>query len=318
MNHPSQDITSSIKVDKRQGIGLSRRGWTLFLALGLIWGMPYLLIRIALVDLHPVIVAAGRTAVGALVLMPLVLGRGALSAAFREWKWLALYTLAEISAPWVLIGYAESHVPSSTAGLLIALTPLIAAVVATTIGEERLGRLRLVGLALGFLGLLAIYGLDLQTVDSRAVLALMLSACGYALGPMILARKLAHLQPIAVVAASLIVAFILYLPFIPFFQPSSVSIPAISAVVCLGLICTALAFVLLLGLIAEAGPARATVIAYVNPAVAILLGATLLGESITLGMGLGFVLIIAGSILATSNGRSTPKSTGLNNKVAKR
>jgi drug/metabolite transporter (DMT)-like permease len=306
MSRLSQGATAPIAADKPQGASLSRRGWALFLALGLIWGMPYLLIRIALADLHPVMLAAGRTAVGALVLLPIALrGRG-LAEAFRAWKWLALYTLAEITAPWVLIGYAETQVPSSTAGLLIALTPLIAAVLATWLGSERPGWRRLMGLALGFLGLVAIYGFDLGTSSSLAVLALILSACGYALGPLILARKLSHLQPLAIVAASLIVAFVLYLPVMPLFWPARVSAAAIGAVLCLGVLCTALAFTLLLGLVAEAGPARATVIAYVNPAVAIVLGVLVLGEALTIGMGLGFVLIIAGSILATSADGSTP------------
>jgi drug/metabolite transporter (DMT)-like permease len=307
MNRTTERITSSITSDKSQTLRMSRRGWAIFLALGIIWGMPYLLIRIAINDLHPVLVAAGRTAVGAVVLLPAALHRRTLSEALRQWKWLALYTLAEITAPWVLIGYAESHVPSSTAGLLIAMTPLIAAVIATKLGDDRLSRRRLAGLALGFLGLATIYGLDLGTADAPAVIALMLSACGYAAGPLILARKLSHVQPIAVVTASLIIALIMYSPFIPFYWPAHVSIPSIGAVVCLGVICTALAFVLLLRLVAEVGPTRSTVVAYVNPAVAIALGAALLGEPMTIGMGLSFVLIIAGSILATSNDGSTPR-----------
>lgn len=307
MNRTTERITSSSSAGKSQALRMSRRGWALFLALGLIWGMPYLLIRIGINDLHPVLVAAGRTAVGAVVLLPAALHRRTLSEAFRQWKWLSLYTLAEIIAPWVLIGYAESHVASSTAGLLIAMTPLIAAVIATKLGDDQLNRQRIAGLVLGFLGLATIYGLDLGTADAPAVIALMLSACGYAAGPLILARKLSHVQPIAVVTASLIIALIVYSPFIPLYWPAHVSIPSIGAVVCLGVICTALAFVLLLRLVAEVGPARSTVVAYINPAVAIALGAALLGEPMTIGVGLSFVLIIAGSILATSDDASTPR-----------
>jgi drug/metabolite transporter (DMT)-like permease len=110
MSRTTEHITSSVTSDKSQTLRMSRRGWAIFMALGLIWGMPYLLIRIAINDLHPVLVATGRTAVGALVLLPAALHRRTLSEALRQWKWLALYTLAEITAPWVLISYAESHV----------------------------------------------------------------------------------------------------------------------------------------------------------------------------------------------------------------
>lgn len=301
MTHTLEDGPPSTRTSQRHATRMSGRGLALFLALGLIWGMPYLLIRVAVEDLHPVILAAGRSAIGALVLIPLALRGRALRAAFREWKWLALYTLAEITLPWVLIAYAESQVPSSTAGLLIALTPILAALVATRMGDDRLGGRRIAGLALGLLGLAAVYGLDLGSSNALAVIALFVSACGYAVGPIILARKLSHVPPLGVVAASLILAFVFYLPGIPFFWPESVSAPALGAVVGLGLFCTALAFVLLLGLVSAVGPARATVVAYVNPVVAILLGAVFLGESLTVGLGLGFGLILAGSFLATGH-----------------
>lgn len=307
MSRISERARPAVPAGGPRALRMPRRGWLLFLALGLIWGMPYLLIRIALHDLHPVVLAAGRTAVGALVLMPAALRSRALPEALRAWKWLALYTLAEITAPWVLIGYAETQVPSSTAGLLIALTPLIAAAATTGLGDERLGRRRIAGLALGFVGLAALYGLDLRAASAPAILALLVSACGYALGPIILARKLAQLQPMAVVAGSLIIAFLIYAPFVPWFWPASVSPAALGAVACLGVVCTALAFVLLLRLVAAVGPARATVIAYINPAVAIALGAAVLGEAMTLGMALSFGLIIAGSILATSGEAPAPR-----------
>lgn len=287
---------------------MNTRAWMLFLALGIIWGMPYLLIRIAVEDLHPVIVAFGRTAVGALVLLPFAFNGSALSAALRHWKWLLVYTLFEITGPWVLIAYAETRLTSSTAGLIVATTPLIAAAVVAGLGHERIEPRRLLGLALGLCGVAGFMGADIRPGDMPAMLALILSAVGYAIGPIIAARKLSHIDPIGVVTGSLILAFLIYLPAAPFFWPATVSAASAWSVVGLGLLCTAIAFVLLFALIAEVGPARSTVIAYVNPAIALLLGVVILNEPLTIGMAIGFPLIIIGSILGTAGRKaSTPR-----------
>lgn len=279
---------------------MSRKALLLFLALGVIWGVPYLLIRIAVADYHPVIVAFGRAAIGALVLLPFALrGKGVL-AGFRKPGWLILFTLVEISGPWFLIGFAETKVTSSLAGLIIALTPILAAILGIVLSQERLGAGRLVGLGLGLAGVVALLGFDEQPTELLPVLALGASALGYALGPIIVARKLADTDDGAVVVASLIVASVIYLPFVPAYWPARFPLDASLAVIALAVVCTALAFQLLFALIAEVGASRATVIAYLNPAVAVLLGVAILGEPFSLALLVGFALIMAGSYFSTA------------------
>lgn len=278
---------------------MTRRGWMLFLALGVIWGMPYLLIRIAVESIDPLVVAFGRTLIGALLLLPVAVHRGALVPAFRRWRWLLLFTLVEISGPWLLLGHAETRLNSSTTGLIIAVVPLMAALIVTRLGHDKLGRRRIAGLAIGFVGVAALVGIDVHLSDYLAVGALVLASLGYAIGPVIIDRKLNDVAPIGVVAASLLIATLLYAPFAPFLWPAQVPAAAGWSVVGLGIVCTATAFMLFFALIAEVGPARATVITYINPAVAIVLGAWVLSEPLTLGMAIGFPLVIAGSILAT-------------------
>lgn len=279
---------------------MSRKALLLFLALGVIWGVPYLLIRVAVVDYHPVIVAFGRAAIGALVLLPFALRGKGVVAGFRKPGWLVLFTLAEISGPWFLIGFAETRVTSSLAGLIIALTPIIAALLGVVLSRERLGAGRFMGLALGLAGVAALLGFDEQPVELWPVLALAASALGYALGPIIVARKLADADDGAVVVVSLIIATVFYLPFVPAYWPARFTLDASLAVIALAVFCTALAFQLLFALIAEVGASRATVIAYLNPAVAVLLGVAVLGEPFSVALLAGFALIVAGSYFATA------------------
>jgi drug/metabolite transporter (DMT)-like permease len=286
---------------------MSKRGWLLFLALGLLWGMPYLLIRIAVKEIDPLVMAGTRTLMGALLLLPIAWHRSALAPAFRKWKWLLAFTLIEISVPWLLLGHAETRLNSSTAGLLIAIVPLFAALIVTKLGHERLEPRRMFGLGLGFAGVALLVGLDIHVSDYLAVAATVVVSLCYAIGPIIIDRKLKDVPAIGVITASLIVATLIYVPFAPFLWPDKVSANAAWSVVGLGVLCTAGAFMVFFALIAEVGPARATVITYVNPAVAIVLGAIVLNEPLTFGMLIGFPLVIAGSFLGTM--RAQPAAT---------
>lgn len=282
---------------------MTRRGWILFIVLGLLWGMPYLLIRIAVGTIDPLVVAGSRTLIGALLLLPVALHRNALGAAFRNWKWLLAFTLIEISVPWVLLGHAETRLTSSTAGLLIAIVPLFAAIIVSRLGHERLEARRMLGLGVGFAGVALLVGLDIHFSDLLAVLATIVVSLCYAIGPIIIDRKLNNVPAIGVITASLILATLIYLPFAPFLWPTEFNASAVWSVAGLGVLCTAAAFMIFFALIAEVGPARATVITYVNPAVAIVLGALVLNEPLTTGMMIGFPLVILGSFLGTT--RST-------------
>ena len=284
---------------------MTRRGWALFLALGLLGGMPYLLIRIAVAEIDPLVMAFGRTLIGATLLLPVAIYRRALGPALRRWRVLLVFTLVEISGPWLLLGHAETRLNSSTAGLLLAAVPLIAAVIVAKLGHERLHGRRLAGLMIGLAGVAALVGLDIHTSDWIAVAEIALTSLGYAIGPIIISRRLNDVPPLGVVAGSLLIAVLLYSPFAPSLWPAHASPGAIASVAGLGVFCTAIAFLAFFALIAEVGPARATVITYINPVVAIILGVLFLHEPLTLGMAIGFPLVIAGSILGTARMRES-------------
>ena len=204
---------------------MSKRGWILFLSLGLLWGMPYLLIRIAVQRDRSPGGRRMRTLIGSLLLLPVALHRNALRPAFRHWKWLLAFTLIEISVPWVLLGHAETRLNSSTAGLLIAVVPLFAAIIVTRLGHERLEPRRLFGLGLGFAGVALLVGLDIHFTDLLAVAATIVVALCYAIGPIIIDRKLNDVPAIGVITASLILATVIYAPFAPFLWPEQFSAP---------------------------------------------------------------------------------------------
>src|SRR6478752_7382764 len=194
---------------------MSKRGWILFLSLGLLWGMPYLLIRIAVAEYDPLMVAGTRTLIGSLLLLPVALHRKALAPAFRKWKWLLAFTLIEISIPWVTLGHAETRLNSSTAGLLIAVVPLFAAIIVSKLGHEKLEPRRIAGLAVGFAGVALLVGLDIDFRDWLAVAGTVVVSLCYAIGPIIVDRKLKDVPAIGVVTASLILATVIYAPLAP-------------------------------------------------------------------------------------------------------
>jgi drug/metabolite transporter (DMT)-like permease len=283
---------------------VSRRGVLLFAAMCVIWGVPYLMIRVAVRELAPVTLVFGRTALGALLLAPVALFRSELRPLVRRWRPLVAYTAIEVAIPWVLLARAETKLSSSLTGLLIAGVPLVGAVVVTVTGErEQQGSRRWVGLLVGIAGVAAIVGLDLGAVDTVAVVEIALVAVCYAIGPIILSRSLAELPALDVVAASLVLSAVVYAPLAATRWPSSLpSGRVLLSVVGLAVLCTAIAFLVFFALIAEVGPVRATVITYVNPAVAAVLGVSVLGEHVTWGMGVGFALVLTGCVLATGSG----------------
>jgi drug/metabolite transporter (DMT)-like permease len=286
---------------------VTRRGWWLFLALGLIWGIPYLLIKVAVREFTPASLVFVRTALGVALLLPLALARGNLRALLPRWRPVLLYTLVELVIPWGLLADAERRVSSSLAGLVVASVPLVGALLARLSGHEGLGGRRLAGLAVGLGGVVALLGLDVGSGDAFAIAELALVVVGYALGPLVVSRALGDLPTLDVVVASLVLCALAYAPVGIAQLPAAMPAPAvIGAVVGLGSLCTAIAFLLFFRLIAEVGPVRATVITYVNPAVAVAAGVTLLGEPLTAGTVAGFVLILAGSWLATGAARPAP------------
>ncbi len=287
---------------------MTRRGLALFGAMCVIWGIPYLLIRVAVRDLSPATLVLARTGIAALLLLPIAVARDELRPLVRHWPAVLAFAGVEIALPWVLLGAAEQDISSSLTALLIAAVPLIGAVIAlTTGGRERLGLQSLLGLLVGLAGVGAIVGLNLEGAGVLPIAEVGLVAVCYAVGPAILQRWLADLPPLGVIAASLAVSGLVYVPIAAFSFPQELpSAKVIWSVVGLAVVCTALAFLLFFALIAEIGPVRATVITYVNPAVAAVLGVAILGEHFTAGMAIGFVLVLLGSVLATRPARTRP------------
>jgi drug/metabolite transporter (DMT)-like permease len=288
---------------------VSKRGWILFAAMGVIWGIPYLFIKVAVDEVAPATLVLARTSIAALLLMPIALARGQVRPLLPRWKPLALFAVVEICVPWLLLGYAEQQISSSLTGLLIAAVPLVGALLARYgPAGDALDPRRVVGLLVGLAGVAALVGFEVQVDDVRAVLAIAVVAVAYAVGPLILSRHLADLPGTGVMALSLLLSAVIYLPAgiaqAPGHWPSG---KVIAAIVALAVVCTAIAFLVFFALIAEVGPARATVITYVNPAVALTLGVVVLDESFTIATAVGFGLILLGSVLATSRDRSGPR-----------
>ncbi|HEY8192356.1 MAG TPA: DMT family transporter [Gaiellaceae bacterium] len=280
---------------------MTRRGLALFGAMCVIWGIPYLLIRVAVRDLSPATLVLARTGIAALLLLPIAAARDELRPVLRYWPGVVAFAAVEIAVPWILLNAAEQEISSSLAALLIAGVPLIGVVIARTTGaRERIGVANLLGLLVGVAGVAAIVGVNLESAGVVPIVEVGLVAVCYAVGPAILQRWLSDLPALGVIAVALGMTTILYAPTAAFVFPDEVpSAKVLWSVLVLAVVCTALAFILFFALIAEIGPVRATVITYVNPAVAAVLGVTLLDERFTLGMAVGFVLVLLGSVLAT-------------------
>lgn len=284
---------------------MSRRGWWLFAAMSLIWGIPYLLIKVADGGVAPPVLVLARVAIGAALLLPLAIRRRELAVLAPYWRWLVLFALVEIIAPWLLLSEAETRLSSSLSGLLIASVPILVAVIGRlTGGQDRLTPVRWAGLLVGLGGVALLVAGSGTHGDGGSVAEVLGVAVCYSIGPLIAARKLSELPPLGMTAACLAFAAVVYAPIAAVDWPGKVpQVTVLASLAGLAVVCTALAFVLFFALIGEAGPARASVITYVNPAVAVALGILALGERLTTAMAVAFVLILGGSVLATRTAR---------------
>jgi drug/metabolite transporter (DMT)-like permease len=287
---------------------VSPRGWLLFAAMCVIWGIPYLLIKVAVEGVSPPVLVFARTAVGALVLVPLVLSRAAWAPVLRCWRPVLVFAFFEIIAAWLLLSDAEQHISSSLTGLLIAASPIIAAVLdRLTGGERRLGGKRIAGLAVGLAGVAVLAGPEITGGSAWPVSEVLLVALCYAIAPLVAARYLADVPTLPMTAACLGVAAIVYAgPAAATWPTEMPSMRVLLALAALAVICTAIAFIVFLALIREVGAARALVFTYVNPAVALAAGVIVLNEPLTPWNLAGLALILSGSVLATMRRGPTP------------
>lgn len=279
------------------------RGWAAFVALGIIWGLPYFFIKIAVQEVSPFTLAFGRVALAAMILLPIAWRRGALRSLGTHKAAILAFGLVEFAIPFSLISLGERWISSSVTGILIAMVPLSIALIQRFFGiREALGAWRIAGLAIGFIGVAALLGTGpiSGVLGWAGVGCMLVSTLCYAVGPLIIQRHLQDLDSIGPLAASLGVASIILL------IPAAVEIPAglpsgnaLGSIAVLGIICTAVAMLLMFYLVLHAGASRASVITYINPVVATLLGVLVLDEHLGIGGFIAFALILLGSWLAT-------------------
>jgi drug/metabolite transporter (DMT)-like permease len=285
---------------------MTRRGWLLFATMSVIWGLPYLFIKVAVAHLAPPVIVFGRTSLAAVVLLALAGRAGAIGPALRRWKPVLAFAAIEMAGPWLLLTNAEKRLPSGLTGLLVSCVPIFGALSAYALGDRHALRfVRVVGIAIGLGGVALLVNGDFGkgAVPWWSVAEVLLVCVGYATAPFIVARRLGDVPTIGVVAVSVTAVALVVAPLAWIARPDTMP-PATTLWAMLGLavVCTGIAFIVFFALIAEVGPARATLITFVNPAVAVVLGAAVLGESITAATIGGFLLVLTGCWLATRAG----------------
>ena len=302
---------------------MDRRAWWLFAAACVLWGIPYLFIAIAVdAGISPGFLACARTALGFAVLAPLAWRAGAFRGLRARWRALVAYTTVELVLPLPLIGWGEQRISSSLTAILIASLPLMVAVLVWRLQpSERVAGRRLVGLLIGFAGVVALLGLDVagRPRELLGAGAVLLATVGYAAGPMIITRRLADLAPLGPVCASLGLAALLLTPLAAATAPTEVpTADGLVAVAVLGVACSAAAFIVFFALIARVGPSRAAVVTYLNPVVAVTLGILVLDERPGPAAVAGLLLVLAGSWLATGGGLPPTPRTRARRAAARR
>lgn len=283
---------------------MTRKGWLLFTAIAVFWGIPYFFIKVAVHDVDPVVIVVARVGIATIFLLPLAVWRKMLGQLRGYWPALLMLTCVQVVGPFLLISYGEQHISSSLTSILIALEPVLVALFALRFdASERVSGLRLVGLFIGLVGVVTALGLDVGR-DSQGLLGaamVLLAAAGYGMAALLLRKPVfASLPSLGVVTAECLLTTIVLLPLAVMRLPVRFpSLLVLVSLLVLGLICTALAWLTFFALIAEVGASRGTVFTYVNPAISVLLGVTLLGERLSIAMLIGFLLIILGSWLST-------------------
>jgi drug/metabolite transporter (DMT)-like permease len=293
---------------------MTPRAWLLFAAVSVVWGVPYFFIKVAVDDgVPPAFVAWSRVALGAAVLLPLAWRRGALRGLRGRWGAIAAYTACEVAVPFLLIALGEQRISSSLAAILIASMPLMVALLSVRFSpDDTPTGLRLAGLVVGFGGVVALLGVDVagRPGELLGAVLVLVATLGYATAPMIVNRRLADLDPLGPIAASLALATVVLVPAVLVTPPEGLpSGDALGSLAVLGVVCTALGLVLFFRLVVEAGPSRAAVITYVNPLVAVVLGVLVLDERLGAMSVVGLLAILGGSWLATRGRTPTDPRT---------
>ncbi|MFD5322093.1 DMT family transporter [Streptomyces sp. NPDC127098] len=292
---------------------MTARGWFLFALMGVLWGIPYLMIKVAVDGVSPSGVVFVRCLLGAALLLPFALRTPGFRTAVRtHWKPMLAFAGIEIIGPWWTLTDAERELSSSMAGLLIAAVPILGVVLARLFGDtEELGARRWTGLLLGLGGVALLAAPELSGGSTWAITEVFLTALGYATAPLIVTRRLKEVPTLHLIVPCLLLAAVVYAPAgIAGWPARTPSATVLMSLAGLGVFCTALAFVVFLELIREVGATRAVVFTYVNPAVAVAAGVAFLSEPLTAAIVGSFGLILVGSVLATSATRPARRRPG--------
>jgi drug/metabolite transporter (DMT)-like permease len=283
---------------------MSRRAYFHFAVSGLFWGIPYLLMKVAVADIPPTVIVCGRVLIGAAILIPLAIHQKVLMDAIRGWRYVLPYAIFEMMIPWILITNAEKKISSGLAGLLIATVPIWSTIFASMNGDKTVWHSkRLVGIAVGFVGLVGLVGYEsiFGNSDPLSIAMMLVTAMSYSYAVNMISIKLPEVSGIAINGLAMVFTAIVYLPFMIAQWPAANTVSTESALslVALGIFCTALAFISFFIVMKEIGPARASIGTYVNTAVAVVLGVLILSEPLTLGIIIGLPLVMIGSYLAS-------------------
>ena len=285
---------------------MSRRNLILFILAGFLWGIPYLFIKVA-VDpqdgFSPAIVVFGRVFIGALVLIPIAIYDKSFFSALKNWRYIAVYALFEMVGPWILIGTAEQKISSGLAGLLVSSVPIFSTLIASRYGDKSVWQpKRLFGIAIGFLGVFLLVGIESITgsSDPLSILMVIAASIGYAFAVIYITRKMPDGSGIAINGIAMAMTAVFYSPALFLLWPDhSVSSQAIYSLVALGVFSTGIAFAVFFTVMAEIGPTRASLVTYMNTAFAVVLGVIILNEPLTVGIIVGLPLVLVGSYLAS-------------------
>jgi drug/metabolite transporter (DMT)-like permease len=269
--------------------------------MAVIWGIPYLLIRVAVRQLDPGVLVLFRTGPAALLLLPIVIAQGQFAVLVRNFKWIAAFAIVEFGIPWYFMATAERHISSSLTSLLICCVPLLAVLVQRLRrSDEHISRQRYLGLGIGAVGVALLVGLDLRGGSLTWIAVMMIVVLGYCVGPIILATKLSHVPGVVVVAGATALVALCWLPWAIVHWPAHISGETVSCVAVLSVVCTATAFLVFFELVKEIGSSRSVVVTYFNTAIAVVLGVIGLNETLTAGIIFGFPLVLIGCIFATN------------------
>jgi len=282
---------------------MSRRNWFLFFFVGFIWGIPYLLIKVAVEDLSPPVIVFARVAIGAAILIPIAVKHGSLMPAIKAWKYVIPYAIGEMIGPWFLITAAEQKMTSGLTGLLVATVPIWTTILASLHGDKTVWHhKRLLGILIGFIGIILVVGIESFSGRQSivAIAMVLLASIGYSWAVTMITAKVPHIEPISINGVAMVFTAIVYLPFVFLNAPEHMpSAKVLGSVLVLGLFPTAMAFILFFQLIKDIGTARGSLVTYLNTAFAVVLGVIILREPFTLGIALGLPLVLIGSYFAS-------------------